>query len=161
LRLPKDIVAPEQIDAITRLWHDANAPLWRDGSVPAPRRPFSADVADHLAMLSRQRNALQQGIEAIGEHLDHEHRGIEATRTGPPVAPRISRLLLVAADGSERFYRQVESIVLRHQGRVLVAQLDVSGETLGARLYGRARMVRALLIADRSEVARILTLLIA
>jgi hypothetical protein len=158
--LPKDIVAPEQIDAVTRLWHDAKSPLWEHGLLGVPRVPFAASVAEHLALLARRGHALQQGIESIGQHLDNEHKGIEAARTAPPGPPRISRLLLVAGDGSERFYRQVEGVGLRHQGRVLVAQLDVGGETLGVRLYGRARIVRAVLVADRAEVARVLTLLV-
>jgi hypothetical protein len=72
---------------------------------------------------------------------------------------RISRLLVVSGDGSERFYRQVEKLQDRFATRLEVLLLDCDQEALGAAAFGPGRRARALLIHHKNAVVRFLSLL--
>src|SRR5207244_13638512 len=50
---------------------------------------------------------------------------------------RVSRLLLLSADGAERLYRHVERLALAHAPRVLVVALSADAATLGRATTGR------------------------
>ena len=72
---------------------------------------------------------------------------------------RVSRLLVVASDGSPRFFRQVEQLRTEHAPRLEVLLLECDAPTLGAQLFGRGREARAVLIDHKDAVARFLAVL--
>lgn len=82
------------------------------------------------------------------------------TRAGGDEAPtrnvRISRLLLLANDGSPRFYRNVDGLLRRHGSRLFALRLDLDALTLGSLLYGPDRLTRLLLIEHKDAVAAVL-----
>jgi hypothetical protein len=84
----------------------------------------------------------------------------DATPTSRDAAParnvRISRLLLLANDGSPRFYRNVDGLLRRHGPRLFALRLDLDALTLGSLLYGPDRLTRLLLIEHKDAVAAIL-----
>jgi len=69
---------------------------------------------------------------------------------------RVSRLLVMADDGAERFYRQVERLLLRHGPRVLAVRLEVDADTLGEMVFGPGRRARLLLLAHKEAVSGVL-----
>ena len=69
---------------------------------------------------------------------------------------RVSRLLLLADDGAERFYRHVETLLRRHGPRVLAVRLDLDAHALGELLFGPGRLVRLLMIVHKEAVSAIL-----
>jgi hypothetical protein len=73
-----------------------------------------------------------------------------------PRGVRISRLLLLADDGADRFYRRVESLLRRHGPRVLALRLDLDAAALGGLLFGPGRRARLLLIEHKDAVCRVL-----
>ena len=67
-----------------------------------------------------------------------------------------SRLLVMADDGAERFYRQVERLLLRHGPRVLAVRLEVDADTLGEVVFGPGRRARLLLLDHKEAVSGVL-----
>jgi hypothetical protein len=69
---------------------------------------------------------------------------------------RVSRLLLLANEGSDGFYRQVENLLRRHGPRVLAIRMDVDAAGLGTPLFGEGHSARLLLIKHKEAVAAVL-----
>src|SRR5205814_9164503 len=101
----------------------------------------------HALAAAAAGGVLRRGLEAAESALDVEQRGLaalppeEARRQGD----RVSRLLLVANDGAERFYRRVEHVVVAHAPRVLPCIIECDSGTLGALLYGPAATAQLVL----------------
>ncbi len=137
------------------------SPLWRDAQLEVPTFPFSAPLRTALenAVSSGQ---IVRGLEGAERMLDLEARGLELADAKSSVArgTRISRLIVMTSDGSERFYRNVEALLLRHGPRLLALRLEIDTYQLGACLFGEAEVARlALLVRREAVVAALLALL--
>lgn len=110
---------------------------------------------------ARRARRLARGLEGAESLLAAEEAGIKkaASSQADLSRVRISRLLIVSGDGSERFYRQVEKLHDRFANRLEVLLLDCDEEALGAAAFGRGRRARALLIHHKDAVVRFLSLL--
>ncbi len=158
LKLPKDLVADPRHAAVGELLETNCAPLWESARLSVATVPLTKGLAQVL------REALQtghaaQGLEVITAKLAAEQKGLDAVQEKTPQAPsspRVSRLLFVAGDGSKRFYRDTESLLLRHAQRLMVCRIDVPGEELGEALFGTPRLVRSVLVFDKKVVTRAL-----
>lgn len=137
-------------------------PLWAGGEVRVPR----VEVAPGLeAALKSAFSAgrVVRGLEATERALAAEERGLKHVErtSGVERGGRVSRLLVVADDGAERFYRKVESLLRRHAPRVLALRLSADEHALGQLLFGPDRVARLLLIAHKDAVAAVLLALAA
>jgi hypothetical protein len=131
--------------------------LWRDGTVEVPVLALTDSLAAALRT-ALGRGQLRRGLAAAVGTLEAEGRGLAAVarRTGNERGERISRLCVVAADGAERFYRQVERCLATHAPRVLGCLLEVDGAVLGKLLYGRDAAVKLVLADHKDAVSAIL-----
>jgi hypothetical protein len=158
IRLPKDIVADPRHDAIVRLLTDRVRPL-RDSSQNAvPTLEMNDALAKELGRMLVFDQATQ-GLEAIVELLAKEQKGLDALNRKSPDQPqreRISRLLLVASDGSERFFHDCDSLMTKYASRMICCRIKLTGDELGARVLPKPRLVRAILIHDKKAVSRVL-----
>jgi hypothetical protein len=68
----------------------------------------------------------------------------------------VSRLLLLADDGADRFYRQVETLLRRHGPRVLAVVLEIDEHGLGELLFGPGRVARLLMLEHKQAVGSVL-----
>jgi hypothetical protein len=109
------------------------------------------------------RNAHRDGrvvrsLENAEHALAAEERGMEMAdrKSGVPRGIRVSRLLLLADDGAERFYRQVEALLKRHGRRVLAVLLDIDEDGLGKLLFGPGSVARLLMLEHKQAVAAVL-----
>ena len=155
--LPREILADERGSAlVARLGRDV-VPLWRDGTVAVPAIPFGPAVADALAGAYAQGDAVL-GLEAAATALDRDAKGEEVAdlRAGRARPPRVSRLLLLASDGAERFYRHAERLTRRHATRLLTCRLGVPAAALGRAVLGRPAPVKAVLLRRKDAVTRAL-----
>jgi hypothetical protein len=110
------------------------------------------------ALLSAYRDSrVVRGLETAERTLAAEERGLRLAdkSSGVKRGARVSRLLLLADDGSDRFYRQVENLLRRHGPRVLAIRLDVDAAGLGAPLFGTGRATRLLMIQHRWQPIRL------
>jgi len=132
-------------------------------------RPIRAgsEIYVPVAQFEGLENALQsahhagrvvRGLETAERTLAAEERGLRLVdqNSGVKRGGRVSRLLLLANDGSDGFYRQVENLLTRHGPRVLAIRLDVDAARLGAPLFGAGRTTRLLMIQHKEAVAEVL-----
>lgn len=162
LKLPREIEAtPEQNDAISKVLAESEGPLWEGGRLRVARLPLSPTIEDALLQALNFRK-LERGLEQAEKILGAEQKGLLAVQAKQGAAPaqRVSRLLVIARDGAERFNRACESLLARHSDRVLGMLVDVDSERLGLALFGPGKAVKALLVTDRDAVTRILRSLI-
>lgn len=129
-------------------------PLWREGSLQTAVAGLDAALRSALQG-ARSAGQVVRGLEAAQDALAAETRGLALVdaRTDAPRGVRVSRLLLLANDGAERFYRQVESLLHREGPRVLAIRLETDADTLGALVFGPDRLARLLLLSRKESVS--------
>ncbi len=103
-------------------------------------------------------NQLKRGLELIETTLAGEARGLSLadSRSGADRGSRVSRLLLLSNDGSERFYRQAERLIVGQETRVLPIRLDADSTRLADASAKASGVVRALLVTHKDPVTRVL-----
>lgn len=174
IKLPKDLVEDARHDAIAQLLATNVERLWESAHVSVPTVPLTQDLVNVLRH-ALHTNLATQGLESITEKLATEQLGLDAVNNKPRVesadnldnpagrlpAPRASRLLFVANDGSKRFYRDCDGLLTRYAQRLVACRIDIAGECFGERLFGSPKMVRSVLVHDKKVVSRALLALLA
>ena len=99
-----------------------------------------------------------RSLENAERTLAAEERGLQMAdrQIGVPRGVRVSRLLLLANDGAERFYRQIEALLRRHGPRVLAVRLEIDENGLGELLFGPGRVARLLMLEHKQAVGSVL-----
>lgn len=162
LDLPKDVVADPRHGALVALLAGAAGPLWEESAIDVATLPPTDALLAELGAAIGTGQACQ-GLELVADKLAAEQRGLDAASAKPgaqPHAPRVSRVLFVASDGSKRFYRDVEALLRKHASRLLVVRVDLPGEALGEALLREKRLVRAVLVQDKRACAKALLALL-
>ena len=162
LRLPRMIEADPGTSHLASELTARARPLWPGGAQCVAQ----AEIAPALA--TALKHALEagqviRGFESADRALAGEERGLRRVdqRTGVERGRRVSRLLVLADDGAERFYRNVESLLRRHAPRVLGLRLSTSQHDLGQLLFGPDQVARLLLVEHKDAVSAILIALAA
>ena len=157
LRLPRLVEADPRGRHIPRTLTTRTRPLWQGSETEVPACTLSPELVEVL------RNAhgagqVVRGLENATRRLANEDRGLGLAdrHSGVPRGVRVSRLLVMADDGAERFYRQVETLLLRHGPRLLALRLDVDAEAFGALIFGPGRHVRLLMLDHKEAVSAFL-----
>lgn len=155
-RLPKLVEADPACSDLMEGLASHTALLW-SGS---PLRVAIADLGPELNAALGDAwccGHLVRGLEAAESHLAAEERGMRLAdrQTGTMRGARVSRLLLLADDGAERFYRRVASLLRDHGNRVLAIRLRADADAVGA-VVGEGSSARLLLLADKTAVAAVL-----
>ena len=132
-------------------------PLWAGSEVRIPVAAMSDALATALRS-AYSASRVVRGMEGAEKTLAAEERGLRIAdqQSGATRGARVSRLLILASDGAERFYRQVESLLRRHGPRVLAVRVAVDAEALGALLFGPGRRARLLMLEHKEAVAAVL-----
>lgn len=159
LKLPKSLVSHPKHEALTAFLAKNARPL-RDGGVPGVEAvfvPLDEGLRSALRVALGTRH-LTQGLEAMGETLEKEAKGLRLVqeKTGQAPAQRASRLLILANDGSERFYRDAERLLAKHGDRLMAMVADATSELLGA-FTAKGNAAKALMIDDRDALALFLS----
>jgi hypothetical protein len=156
MRLPRLVEADPRGPDVLRRLSTHTMPLWSAG-VEVPTVELNPDLAEVLRSAERAGQVIR-GLESAERALAAEERGLRLARGASQMRPdvRISRLLVLADDGAERFYRRVETLLRRHGPRVLAVRLDMDARALGESLYGPGRLVRLLMIMRKEAVSAIL-----
>jgi hypothetical protein len=157
LHLPKSVEQDPRATELLRSLVSSRSPLWSGGGILVPKVTPRVDLTEALKRAQRAGHLLR-GLESAERALAAEERGLRMAdeRGSSPRSARVSRLLLLADDGAERFYRHVEGLLRRHGTRVLAVRLEVEAGVLGERLYGPGRIVRLLLVERKEAVSDIL-----
>lgn len=157
LRLPRLVERDPRGPQLLRILTTHTRPLWEGGEIEVPLVKFGSELA---AVLRSARSAGQvvRGLESAQRALDAEERGLRLAdrRSDVPRGVRVSRLLVLADDGAERFYRHVETVLRRHGPRVLAVRVEVDAGALGELLFGPGHLVRLLMIEHKEAVCAVL-----
>lgn len=154
LRLPKSVEADPRAPRITaRLAADLR-PIWPGGVMRIATLPMQPALADALRS-ARTANRVRRGLESIASALDAEAHGLARVdrESGVTRGARMSRLLFVTNDAADRFYRHVETLLVRHAARVQGLRLDIGAPALGALLFGPDALARVVLLEHKDAVA--------
>jgi len=156
LRLPKLVESdPAGASLLDRLIERAR-PIRADSETLVPVLRFEG-IEDTLRTVHHAGRVVR-GLETAEKTLAAEEHGLRLAdeKYGKERRGRVSRLLLLASDGSESFYDQVEKLLDRHAPRVLAIRLDVDGAHLGLPLLGPGHTTRLLMIQHKEAVAAVL-----
>ena len=156
-RLPKLVEADPRGQELLRGLTAHTRPLRTGGNIRVPTVAFNPALVEALRIAHRT-GQLVRSLEGAERRLAAEDRGLGLVdqQSGVLRGARVSRLLVLADDGAERFYRQVEKL-LRQQGpRVLALRLDIKAETLGQLLFGPGRRAVLLLLDHKKAVSAVL-----
>ncbi len=159
--LPKRLEAGEDGKEVLASLNNNLAPALPGSDYVLPSFQKSQPIFEALN-LARRTGRLVRGFEDAEKRLTAERTGIiyADKKTGMNRKERISRVVVVASDGSERFYRQTKKLVEQNRPRVLAIQLDITSFELGERLFGEGKRVLFLLINHKDAVINFLTSLI-
>ena len=162
IRLPKTVEAEPDAAGLAHELTARARPLWVGGAVSVAR----ADLTPALeAALTSARSAgrIVRGLEAADRTLAMEARGLRRVdrKTGIERGVRVSRLLILADDGADRFYRNVEALLHREGPRVLALRVSADERALGQLLFGSDHVVRLLLVEHKDAVSAVLMALAA
>ncbi len=155
---PRPLIADGSAVALAAWWVASREEAASLGQPRIARHPLDRSVGDGLFHARRARY-LARGLEGAETLLAAEAAGIEKTASSRenPELVRISRLLIISSDGSERFYRQVDRLRERFANRLEILLLDCDEQALGAAAFGGGRRARALLIHHKDAVVRFLS----
>ena len=157
LRLPRRV---EEEPGAARLASELAArgqPLWAGGELRAARAEL-APALEAALKSAFSAGRIVRGLESAERVLAAEEHGLKHVdrKTGVERGRRISRLVLLADDGSERFYREVEFLLRRHAPRVLALRLSVDERALGELIFGPGQVARLLLVEHKDAVSAVL-----
>ncbi|MBA4423866.1 MAG: hypothetical protein C0390_12345, partial [Syntrophus sp. (in: bacteria)] len=117
--------------------------LRQESEIGIPVAGMTLELAEALRS-AYSAGQVVRSLEKAERKLAAEERGLQMAdrQIGVPRGVRVSRLLLLANEGSERFYRQIEALLRRHGPRVLAVRLEIDEHGLGELLFGPGRVAR-------------------
>jgi hypothetical protein len=158
LKLTRAVEGDPRHGAVETALKNNQKPLWKSSTITVPHLSLTPSLMSCLKALLNRRQ-LERGLDRIEQLLNNEKKGILALqqKQGTASAHRVSRLLLISNDGSERFYRACEKTLIQHQDRLLLLYLDVSSTQLTESLVGPTdKILKAVLVSDRDAVSAVL-----
>jgi hypothetical protein len=157
LRLPKAIENDARGPALHAALRERSQKLWSKGEIVVPTAAWNPSLVTALRNAWREGHLIR-GLESIEKTLEREARGLALAdaRSATERGSRVSRLVLVSADGTERFYRQVERLVCVRAPRLLAVRVDADSSQLASVVPEASGVVRALMIEHKDDVARVL-----
>lgn len=156
-RLPRQIEADPRAPRLLEILEERARPLRADSDVMVPFVELTGDLASALRSANMSGRAAR-GLERAEELLDQEEHGLKLAEAkhGVSRGQRISRLLVMTSDGSDRFYRRVETLLRRHAPRLLAIRLDADSERLGVIVFGPGRVAKLLMMEHKDAVSAVL-----
>lgn len=157
LKLPKTIEAGPHAAALHAALRQQARALWPGSSLLVPTAPWSPALASVLQGAQGE-GALVRGLELIEKTLEREARGLKLAdaRSETSRGSRVSRLVLLANDGTERFYRQAERLLTLQGPRVLAIHVDADSARFASVVSEATGVVRALMLEHKELVASLL-----
>ena len=156
--LPKRLEEGEDGKKVLAILNSHLAPVISGSDYMLPSFQKSQSILDALNLV-RRTGRLIRGFEDAEKKLAAEREGVAHAdkKIGMNRKERISRVFVVASDGSERFYRQTKKLVEQNKLRVLAIKLNITSFELGERLFGEGKRVLFLLINHKDAVINFLT----
>lgn len=161
LRLPRGLDEDPDCVGLVEQLASHSRPLWKGSEVLVPEAALGPALTSALRS-AFSAGRIVRGLEGAQQALAGEQRGLSNVdrKTGVERGGRVSRLVVLANDGSERFYRNVEGLLRQHAPRVLALCLTSDEGALGELVCGRGR-ARLLMLSHKDAVSAALQALAA
>ena len=154
-KLPRQIELEYPGNNLLAVLQSHTRKLWDCGKLDVPVLGFSAPLKNAL-IAARHSGRILRGLEAATATLDQEGRGIDMLSQHAPQGQRVSRLMLLADDGSSNFYRNVDRLLVKHAPRVLGCMVEADSFSLGSLLFGPEKVAKLVLVSHKDDVSRLL-----
>lgn len=159
-RWPRILIEGGRAERLSEGWVASGRAARAAGRPAFAEHPFAPALVSALFEARRARR-LVRGLEAAEAALEAQRRGVVAQRdsalhASPSAPQRISRLLLISDDGSDRFYRNVERLQRNHGAVLEVIRVTCDELRLGVAVFGPGKRVRAFLVDHKDAVVRVL-----
>jgi molybdate transport system substrate-binding protein len=157
LRLPKSVDSDPRASQLLRDLTTHTRLLWQGSEIEVPVARMTLELAEALRS-AYSAGQVVRSLEKAERTLAAEERGLQMAdrQLIVPRGVRVSRLLLLANDGAERFYRQLEALLRRHGPRALAVLLEIDENGLGELLFGPRRVARLLMLEHKQAVGSVL-----
>ena len=157
LRLPKSVESDPRGPQLLRYLTAHTRPLRQESGIGIPVAGMTPELAEALRSAYSAGQVIRS-LENAERKLAAEERGLQMAdrQIGVPRGVRVSRLLLLADDGAERFYRQIETLLRRHGPRVLAVRFEIDENGLGELLFGPHCVTRLLMLEHTQAVGSVL-----
>lgn len=157
LHLPKLVEYDPRGPQLLRNLTAYTQPLWRESELDVPAAKLNFELAEELRK-AYGAGQLIRGLESAERALAAEERGLRMAdrQIGVTRGIRVSRMLILANDGAERFYRNVETMLHRHGPRVLSVLLEIDASALGELLFGPGSIARLVMLGHKQAVSSVL-----
>jgi len=154
---PRPLIADGKAEAIAAWWCESRAEAVSAGHRAFARHPATAALRSVLFEIRRAR-WLVRGLEDAAQSLASQQAGLKHAPATQIEAGkrRVSRLLVLSDDGSDRFYREVEKLLAVYSTRLEVLVLECDEVGLGEAIFGPGRAARAVLLDHKEAVVRFL-----
>ena len=162
LRLPKNVQNHPHLAQLEAHFSDSVRPIKPDSAVLVSHWAFDATLRATLKIVYGTGHLIQ-GLELITETLNKEQRGLRAAqeKAGLPPPQRMSRLMLLSNDGTDRFYKDAETLLRHHGDRLWACVVDVGAAELGLAFTPKGNPAKALMIDDRDALGLFLASLVS
>jgi len=157
IRLPKELEAtPEGEEIWNRLFSETTG-LWSGSSNQVPVVAVHQRLHEAL-FYARTAGHVLRSYEQIALELKRGKRGLESLqkKTGQAASNRVSRMVFVTRDGSDRLYRRCGELLDRYGNLILLCQLDILSDELGGILYGKPENVKVIMITHKRSIIHVL-----
>jgi ribosomal protein L7Ae-like RNA K-turn-binding protein len=154
---PRPLIAAGSSEAVARWWCESRVSAITAGEPPFARHRATPALCSALFEIRRAR-WLVRGLEEAAKALSAQHQGLKQAPAAQVEAGkrRISRLLVLSNDGSDRFYRDVEKLCRAHSVRLEAVVLECDEVELGEAIFGPGRAARAVLLDHKEAVVHFL-----
>jgi hypothetical protein len=151
--LPRAVEESPHADAVRCLLNTAH----KDNPSALPEIALDASVQTVLQRALRT-GRLTRGFDTTVEKLENERRGLAHLQrtTGEQQKARVSRLILLSSDTSERLRSEVSRAIERHAPRVLALNLTADSARIGSLLFGADSRAKVLLLDHKEAVTGML-----
>lgn len=151
--LPRAVEESPHADAVRFLFREAQT-----GNPSAPPEIALDATVQTVLQRALRTGRLTRGLETALEKLENERRGLAhlQRQTGEQQAGRVSRLVLLSSDASERLRSEVARALERHAPRVLALALTADSARIGSLLFGADSHAKVLLLDHKEAVAGML-----
>ena len=157
LLLPKRLEEGTEVKEIMTILKSHLQPLKMGAEYMVPSFPFNELFITALYS-ARRSGRLIRGFEDAEKKLTSERKGIESVdkKKGMARVERVSRMLVMANDGSDRFYRQARRLIDQNSPRVMAIHLEMTSFEVGKRLFGPGQRALLLLVSHKEAVSNLL-----
>ena len=161
IKLPRAIESDERYEEIKKILDSSLKKVNKNSHLKAVFLNGTPRFINAL-QLEQKRGRIIRGLENIQRNLDIQANGIALAdeKAGTVRSARVSRLIIISNDGSDRFLRKLENLLEEHDDRVLPIILNSDSEELCAMFFGADKTAKVIMLAHKESVCNALLALL-